>query len=85
MYTKAIEACPSTEKSDVFYQNRAAAYEQLVSHVLTRTSYLHPSKEKFLLFFFSFSSARYCCACPLGKILISLVWCELTRKCQLNC
>ncbi|KAK3927906.1 Mitochondrial import receptor subunit TOM70 [Frankliniella fusca] len=29
MYTKAIEACPSTEKSDVFYQNRAAAYEQL--------------------------------------------------------
>lgn len=29
MYSKAIEACPSTEKSDVFYQNRAAAYEQL--------------------------------------------------------
>lgn len=30
MYSKAIEACPSTEKSDVFFQNRAAAYEQLV-------------------------------------------------------
>ena len=33
MYSKAIEACPSTEKSDVFYQNRAAAYEQLVSYL----------------------------------------------------
>lgn len=29
MYTKAIESCPDTESSDVFYQNRAAAYEQL--------------------------------------------------------
>ena len=32
-YTEAIDLCPKAKKSDLstFYQNRAAAYEQLVS------------------------------------------------------
>ena len=32
-YTEAIEICPEAKKSDLstFHQNRAAAYEQLVS------------------------------------------------------
>ena len=32
-YSEAIEHCPKSKKSDLstFYQNRAAAYEQLVS------------------------------------------------------
>ena len=32
-YTEAIEVCPESKKTDLstFYQNRAAAYEQLVS------------------------------------------------------
>ena len=34
-YTQAIEVCPEAKKTDLatFYQNRAAAYEQLVSHL----------------------------------------------------
>lgn len=32
-YTEAIDICPANQKDDIatFYQNRAAAYEQLVS------------------------------------------------------
>ena len=32
-YTEAIDLCPNSKKSDLstFYQNRAAAYEQMVS------------------------------------------------------
>jgi len=32
-YTEAIDICPSNHRDDIatFYQNRAAAYEQLVS------------------------------------------------------
>ena len=32
-YTEAIDVCPEAKKTDLstFYQNRAAAYEQLVS------------------------------------------------------
>ena len=35
-YTQAIEVCPEAKKTDLatFYQNRAAAYEQLVRHIL---------------------------------------------------
>ena len=36
-YSEAIEHCPKSKKSDLstFYQNRAAAYEQLVSSIDT--------------------------------------------------
>jgi mitochondrial import receptor subunit TOM70 len=35
-YTEAIEVCPADQREDIstFYQNRAAAYEQLVKRLL---------------------------------------------------
>ena len=38
-YRQAIEVCPQTKTTDLstFYQNRAAAYEQLVRHLLNLT------------------------------------------------
>ena len=42
-YTEAIDLCPKAKKSDLstFYQNRAAAYEQLVSFKIIATSILY--------------------------------------------
>lgn len=40
-YTEAIDICPADHKDDIatFYQNRAAAYEQLVSMRQVNVSY----------------------------------------------
>ena len=50
-YTEAIEVCPESKKTDLstFYQNRAAAYEQLVSTVHYRVSKMNWLYSKVLL------------------------------------
>jgi tetratricopeptide (TPR) repeat protein len=49
-YTQAIEACPGAKKTDLstFYQNRAAAYEQLVSIPLLNRSARRPHSRSVL-------------------------------------